>query len=244
MPNMVPLRAASGRCRVQANVAHLWPWWTSLVIYWLCSLRCLCSPTALRWGIHPASPWVRKMKCLKAHAFWQEGKECSCHLPQKCPQRGRGSCGRAITRELSCLSSRCCWSWFAKMCQSDSTPVSPWGRHSSATRCMKALRYGPFFSEEALSERCWRDQQTHQDGPLWYFVNTGCFICLILWSHSAATGIFSCITAILHFEEKNAWINVNFLGLILTFSKPPPGTIKHEVQYYCIQVETQLESRA
>lgn len=35
---------------------------------------------------------------------------------------------------------------------------------------------------------------------------------------------------ILHFEETaNAWINVDFLGLSLIFSKSPPGTIKREV---------------
>lgn len=95
MPSMVALRAAFGRCRVQAILTHLYSWWTSLVVDFLCELlvvqsEMLVQPMTLRWGIHSASPWVRKMKCLKAHNSWQEAKEHRHNLTQKCPQRGRG----------------------------------------------------------------------------------------------------------------------------------------------------------
>lgn len=60
----------------------------ALVICWLCSLRCLCSPMALRWGsIQLLLEWE---KHVKAHTFLQETKEYSHHLPQKSPQPGRG----------------------------------------------------------------------------------------------------------------------------------------------------------
>lgn len=142
-----------------------------------------------------------------------------------------GSNNRAVS--LSSHSSLCSQNWFwtklvsLTLHQPPGVWVTSW-----AVGCVSSLKHRCFFCKKALLSGYWGDQQIHQDWPSWYFLNTECFICLLLWSYDADTGIFSCTTVVLRFEEKtNAWINVDFLGLGLIVSKPPLWQWKLKLHY-------------
>lgn len=123
---------------------------------------------------------------------------------------------------LSALRANFDQSWPVWLYTSRAAWVISW-----AVRCMRSLKHRCFFSEKTSLDGCWGGQQIHWDWPLRCFLNTECFICLLLWSYCAASGIFSCTTAILHFEETTtAWINVTLLGLSFIVSKSP---LKSEV---------------
>lgn len=161
------------------------------------------------------APRSRKSTRLEAQISWVETKKVVTASPLPWPQPGPWSCGVAVTMGLflflPALRARFDQSWPAWLYTSPPVCESP----PELSDVWEVSNTDAF----SLTRLCLMDageiSRFTETGPCGIFWNTECFICLLLWSYGAATGIFSCTTAILYFEETtNAWINVNFLAWV------------------------------
>lgn len=83
----------------------------ALVICWLCSPRCLCSPMALRWGsIQLLLEWEKRIT-WKLTLSCRRQRNTATISHRNPPSLEGGSIGRAVARELSWLSSHY---WFCQ----------------------------------------------------------------------------------------------------------------------------------
>lgn len=211
---------------------HCPPSWTCPLISWWCRLRCLCHGAQV--GHLSTCSLTQKNEMCESPGFLREGKGKQLPYPSSIvPGLGREPRCRTTRRELFlsfATDLAALGAGFGKVHPTLTPPQHPsqWVAPSHQIY-EKSLTQMLFLWEDSF----WRMLGRSADSPRWAPVVFSEHWMLYL-SHLVKLQCyhweFQLHNYILHFEgTTNAWINVNFLGLSLIFSKSPPGTIKREV---------------